>query len=214
MGSKKINDVYMVIEPWAPKTLRTLMASHVSPSERWKAFHQGAQGIRYFHSLGIIHRDLKLENVLVVQLAPLRVVITDFGHATTSKNSRDHRKGTIGYLPPEIIELKERSKDSKLDPSNPTLHWSYKSDVYSYGLVGLALHCGYLSPPAGGISKTVHNDLLAPIRKSRTIAAEVLADMLAWDCNSRLEMREVLLKPCWSDPETPYTEKKRFFPGY
>jgi serine/threonine protein kinase len=214
MGSRKINDVFMVIDPWAPKTLHALMASHVSPSERWRAFHQGAQGIRHFHSLGIIHRDLKFGNILVVQLHPLRVVITDFGHATISTNSQDHLKGTISYLPPEIIELKERSKDPNRIPPSPTIHWTYKSDVYSYGLVGWALRHGYLSRSVDGIGKILHKDLLAPLLESRTIADEVLANMLAWDCDSRPEMREVLLKPCWSEPETPYIEKKRFFPGY
>ncbi|KIW22054.1 uncharacterized protein PV07_12546 [Cladophialophora immunda] len=213
MGNRRINDVYMIFEPWAPRTLHALMASQVSPSIRWRAFHQGAQGIRYFHSFGVIHRDLKFGNILVVQLDPLRVVITDFGHATTFTNSQDHMKGTISYLPPEIIELKEKSNDPKRTPPDPALRWSCKSDVYSYGLVGWALRHGYFKRPVDGIDKIVHKGLLATLQNSRTAADEVLEDMLAWDSDSRLEMREVLLKPCWSEPETPCIEKKRIFPG-
>ncbi|OAG42717.1 hypothetical protein AYO21_03000 [Fonsecaea monophora] len=165
------------------------------------------------HSFGIVHRDLKFGNILVVQLDPLRVVITDFGHATTFTNSKDHMKGTISYLPPEIIELKERSKDPKRTPPDPALRWSCKSDVYSYGLVGWALRHGYFKRPVDGIDRIVHKGLLATLQNSRTAADEVLEDMLAWDSDSRLEMCGVLLKPCWSGPETPCIEKKRFFPS-
>jgi serine/threonine protein kinase len=36
-------------------------------------------GLRHLHSLGIVHRDLRAANVLVVSTAPLRVVLADFG---------------------------------------------------------------------------------------------------------------------------------------
>lgn len=211
MGDKTINDIYMFFAPWAPKTLSVLLKPKVSRSLRWTAFHQGAQGIRYFHSFGVIHRDLKFGNILVVRVDPLRVVITDFGHATTSTNSQDHMKGTISYLPPEIIELKRRSKDTKPAPPDPTLHWSCKSDVYSYGLVGWSLLHGPFHCPVNGIDKVAHQGLLATLEKSRTAADDVLEHMLAWDADSRLDMHEVLLASCWSEPETPCHVKRKSF---
>jgi hypothetical protein len=51
------------------------------------------------------------------------------------------------------------------------------------------------------MDNVVHKGLLATLQKSRTAADEVLEHMLAWDCILRPEMREVLLKPCWSEPE-------------
>lgn len=183
-----------------------------SEVEKHRAFHQGAQGVRYFHSFGIIHRDLKLSNILVAQLNPLRVVVTDFGHATTATNSQDHMKGTVSYLPPEILELKERSKDPKVSSTNLTLYWSCKSEVYSYGLVGRELLRGYFKRPKTGVNKTLHDDLLKTLRESRTELGGIVENMLAWTPASRPKMQDVLLNPCWSEPETPFTSKKRLFP--
>lgn len=213
MGGRNINDVYMIFEPWAPRTLHSLMASRESRDILLRAFHQGAQGVRYAHSCAIIHRDLKPSNILVAQRNPLRVVISDFGHATTDLNSQDHMKGTISYLPPEIIQLKKKSWDRRSHSSDSTLRWSAKSDVFSYALVGFELLHENFQRPVDGIDKVVHNHLLTTLQNSRTAVDEVLEHMLAWSSDARPEMREVLLEPCWSNPETPFTAAKRHFPG-
>ena len=43
-------------------------------------------GLAYIHEKDIVHRDLKLENILMTSLSPgARVVISDFGSATSTK---------------------------------------------------------------------------------------------------------------------------------
>ncbi len=42
---------------------------------------QVLDGLAFLHSLGIIHRDLRADNVLVASIMPLRVLIADFGIA-------------------------------------------------------------------------------------------------------------------------------------
>ena len=40
------------------------------------AMQQIAAGVRHLHSLGILHRDLRAANVLLVSLEPLKVCVT------------------------------------------------------------------------------------------------------------------------------------------
>jgi serine/threonine protein kinase len=122
-------------------------------------------------------------------------------------------KGTIVWHPPEIVQLKKMSKSSKPKVSTPTLYWSYASDVYSYGIVGYVLFHGEIKRPSDGIDETVHELLIGRLRKSGTMLDEVLETMLAWDLGLRPEMREVLLRPLWDNPETPFHSGKRHFPG-
>lgn len=69
--------------------------------------------VRYLHDCGIVHRDIKLENVLCIDAdveKPLRVKLADFGSSTTLSTKRQTLNSAVGtgyYLPPEIIEEKD-----------------------------------------------------------------------------------------------------------
>jgi pheromone a factor receptor len=74
--------------------------------------YQILQGVEYLHRHGVVHRDLKLENVLMTTFeANGRVVITDFGQARHVPKRRSQqgrapilrmntRVGTSGYKAP------------------------------------------------------------------------------------------------------------------
>ena len=59
--------------------------------------------IGYLHSKGIVHRDLKLENILVDQNGYLKII--DYGLAKILKNNEEATSfcGTPEYLAPEIM---------------------------------------------------------------------------------------------------------------
>uniref|UniRef100_A0A0N4ZVD0 phosphorylase kinase n=1 Tax=Parastrongyloides trichosuri TaxID=131310 RepID=A0A0N4ZVD0_PARTI len=61
-------------------------------------------GVAYLHTLNIVHRDLKLENILCIN--DTRVVISDFGFAKQLKKGETLRDlfGTPGYLAPETLK--------------------------------------------------------------------------------------------------------------
>lgn len=59
--------------------------------------------IGYLHSKGIIHRDLKLENILVAQNGYIKII--DYGLAKILKNNEEATSfcGTPEYLAPEML---------------------------------------------------------------------------------------------------------------
>jgi serine/threonine protein kinase len=78
-------------------------------------------GMRYVHSQGILHLDLKPDNILLD--GNLRVKICDFGLSrfVNIEESATSATGTVGYLSPEHL----------LDDFRPTT----KTDVFTFGVV-------------------------------------------------------------------------------
>lgn len=200
LGTGRIQELYMILSPYAPQTLSDWLKSPQDRSQLLRAFHQGAQGLRHIHSCGVIHRDIKPENILVAN--GFRIIIADFGHSTTDEQSQNHYKGTLRYLPPEIYELKEEISYSG--------HWSHKSDVFSYGVVGFEmLHRPFRRPRNGMITRPTQLALLQELNSQSSPVHSLLIKMLAWDCRRRATIRDVLLAPVWPDDESPSQSKKR-----
>ena len=62
----------------------------------------------YCHNRGIVHRDLKLENVLLKTKGDNVIKVVDFGIAgvcTTNKKDKVDA-GSIAYMPPEVMYIR------------------------------------------------------------------------------------------------------------
>ncbi|ELP91027.1 serine/threonine protein kinase, putative [Entamoeba invadens IP1] len=84
-------------------------------------FKQIAECMHYLHfEKGLIHRDIKLENFLIVDHTPYPLVkITDFGFSRSLANEMETYKGSPLFIAPEIMLRTP---------------YSSKSDLYSIGV--------------------------------------------------------------------------------
>ncbi len=167
---------------------RTILESSKDLSSQEKAdlLFQMLQALAYLHRQGILHRDLKPTNALVVDD---RLKLLDFGLSVITERTVEHltqtTSGTVAYLAPEIFQGKAYSR---------------ASDLYAVGLIAFELFSGQfpydesnlatllfeiVSKPvdaaAYGVSARlapVLNKLLSKTRQARYAdATEVIADL-------------------------------------
>ncbi|KAJ7461784.1 kinase-like domain-containing protein [Mycena galericulata] len=98
-----------------------------------RLFSQLISGVWYMHSKNIVHRDLKLENLLLDRNRNL--IITDFGFANHfSRNRNDLMETMCGspcYAAPELV-------------NSDGLYVGTAADVWSCGVILFAMCAGYL----------------------------------------------------------------------
>lgn len=100
-----------------------------------KIFFQLISAVEYVHKNAIIHRDIKLENILMNEFGDIK--LTDFGSAVDTKQCKPDELeticGTNEYIAPEILGLRDRSISSH--PYNE------KIDIWACGIVLYELLC-------------------------------------------------------------------------
>ena len=86
--------------------------------------------VAYMHSKGVIHRDLKAENLLYhTKENNSKIMISDFGlSAMEDTDIMRTACGTLGYVAPEVLSKKPYGKPV---------------DVWSIGVITYILLCGY-----------------------------------------------------------------------
>jgi serine/threonine protein kinase len=70
-------------------------------------FGQIALGVRYMHEHNVLHRDLKLSNIMVNEDKKLKII--DFGLAIQLSELTEEEStmcGTPNYIPPETLQRK------------------------------------------------------------------------------------------------------------
>jgi len=101
---------FIVLEYMQGKDLFDYIAKrdYSLPEERAKTIiFEIMQGVRYLHSFGIVHRDLKLENVMMTeQKDSAHPKIVDFGLSKIigPDETANEPFGTLGYVAPEVLK--------------------------------------------------------------------------------------------------------------
>jgi serine/threonine protein kinase len=105
-----------------------------------------------------MHRDIKTTNLMVASYNSVHKIIIDYGSATMEKTSKDHYYGTIAYLAPEVMQLKQ--SDRAGEPYNCLV------DVWSMGLSGYQLFLQESCKWKDGMSSDAHADIVRDLRSS------------------------------------------------
>lgn len=104
-------ELYLVLEYIEGGELFDFLTNHgrLSSREALVFFKQIVYGLNYAHTLSIIHRDLKLENILIQSLTPPLIKIADWGMATFAAPSvlLETSCGSPHYASPEIVSGSE-----------------------------------------------------------------------------------------------------------
>lgn len=122
------NQVAIVTEMCERGNLKDGLKDIKSLPLRLKLAKDIAAGLNWMHSNRIIHRDLKLANLLITD--DWQIKITDFGLSLhwTPNVICHHFKGNVKYSAPEILRARS-------DKNITVYHYGPQTDVYSFGLM-------------------------------------------------------------------------------
>lgn len=129
------NNVYIILELWDDGNLNDFFKKYKTLSEKQVRGYvrQMISALKYLHDRNIIHRDLKLGNLLLMKGGET-IKLGDFGLSSRLEYREQRRRtiwGTPNYIAPEIIGAK-------------TTH-SFEVDVWSLGVIVYILLVG--NPP-------------------------------------------------------------------
>ena len=118
-----------------------------------------ADALHYAHSQGVVHRDIKPDNILI-EASTGRAIVTDFGIARAAEG--DQRLtvtgiavGTPAYMSPEQA-MGEREVDGR-------------ADIYALGIVGYQMLAGELPFQATNTPAMLMKHLSDPLRPLHTV---------------------------------------------
>lgn len=111
----------IVMEYIDGRTLNEFIAENPSLAVRNRVFVQLLQAVSYIHRCGVVHNDIKPENIIITR-SDNDVKLIDFGLADNDAYYLTHTLGcTRAYASPELL-----ARDKDIDA---------RSDIYSLGMI-------------------------------------------------------------------------------
>jgi serine/threonine protein kinase len=167
---------------------RLITKTFYSEREARKVGKSLAESVRYLHEMDIVHRDIKLENILLKDLLDdTKCVLCDFGFAKKTKEDCRTDCGTRNYAAPEILMGKSYGK---------------AVDVWALGIVLFTLATGYHPFDTGstaGLITNVCSGMMMDDTDSYSLLSSdfkhLLQGILTVDPVKRMTIQQVCLHP-------------------
>lgn len=181
--------MFLVMELLTDGSLRGLMQQHAREGKAWSLtlaidlVQQAAEGLAYAHSQGMVHRDIKPDNMLLraasgVPAGRYTLKITDFGLARMAEGATMTATGTAmgtpAYMSPEQCQ---------------GAHVDLRSDLYALGVVLYEVTTGYLPFTAATLSEAAYKHVFVAPTPPRQVRPELPAGLEA------ITMRLLAKKP-------------------
>jgi hypothetical protein len=130
----------------------------LSPSECTRVLREVGFALSYAHSQGVIHRDIKPDNILIEENTG-RALVADFGIAGIVDDSQEVAEegilGTVEFMSPE------QASGERLD---------FRSDLYSLGMVAYYALSGDLPFESDSVRTTLQQVRNAPVPPVSVVA--------------------------------------------
>ncbi|THD21307.1 Serine/threonine kinase [Fasciola hepatica] len=172
---------------------RVAECERLSEEEASNFVEQILLGIQHMHSLGVVHLDLKPENIMIEDLASRKIKIIDFGLARVLNPNETFQDmaGTPEFCAPEIVNF---------DPI------TFATDMWAVGVITYILLTG-ISPFAGDSQIETFQNILdcivdysrEEIRDATDLAKDFIRRLLIKNPRKRATVNECLQHP-WIRP--------------
>lgn len=179
---------YMVMEYVKSKTLKELLIHRGSFSliEAFDIIYQLADALAHAHQHGVIHRDVKPQNVMVK--IDGKVKLADFGIALINDapqiTQKDTVMGSVHYMAPEV---------AKGQGATP------RSDIYSLGITFFEILTGKLPFTDASALNVALKQIEEPLPSVRKIRSDI-----------PYKVEKVINKACQKNPNSRYANMKSF----
>lgn len=172
-----------------------------SEADAARLIREVASALAFMHGIGIVHADLKPENLMLSsdQSSEAVIRVVDFGSSNVNQYEADRKPtaNTPAYTPPEIIDGTQTRMESSFDM------WSLGVILYIM-LTGIHPFDLYGNATDREIQKSIRSGKRPPLEKSALTAhlsddaLRLLSQLLQWDPRKRLSAHDVLRHP-WLD---------------
>ena len=174
--------------------------SEISRNTKLQWLREPLEGIRTMHAMGVMHRDIRLQNTLIVSVQPPRASLCDYGKAIESQTSTVTTIGPIPTLAPEVWTV--------------SINGPYTSqiDMWAYGFAIAQIMVFARQKDYGTayftenvrITRARHLVILDMLREHCRVASEdeplvdLVSKLLVWNPKERWSAEQAVQHDCWN----------------